>query len=104
MLVRSQIGLVFEKKLNDAKITDQSLRSAIKTNFMAWLANAIQSGTANLNVDSTNVYMFNEVVVELERQRKVLRTSPLPATPVTTTDGPSIGPNRRSRLRDLVKK
>lgn len=81
MLMKSLIRQLMRKKMDEAKITDQSLRSAINEHFVPWLMGSIQSVMQSINVDTVTVFSFLDAVQELERQRRSLRATPLPSTP-----------------------
>ncbi len=97
MLVKSLIKQLMGKKMDEAKITNQSLRSAINEHFVPWLANSIQSVLQSINVDTVSVFSFLDATQELERQRRSLRASPLPSTVPGTpaAGGGSASPRKR---------
>lgn len=98
MLVKSVIKVFIRTRLDEAQITDQSLRSAINEHFVPWLVTTIQSVFQRLLVEPVNLFSFIDAAAELEAQRKKLRAGPTPAAPSATPAG-TASSSRRLRNR-----
>ena len=79
-LLESAIDQLMQSKMNAAKLQDVPLREAIRQHFIPWLANSIQSLAKAKNVQIGSLATVPDWATELERQRRSLRSSPLPAT------------------------
>lgn len=97
MLMKSLLRQFVGKKMDEAKITDQSLRSAINEHFVPWMSNSIVSVLQSFKIDTMNVFSFLDIAQELERQRRSLRASPLSSTPPTPAPSKSSGPRRKQQ-------
>jgi hypothetical protein len=83
-LLESAIDYILNAKMIDAKL-DGSLREAIAQHFVPWLANSIQSLAKAKNVQIESLATVEDWAAELERQRRTLRSSPLPPAPTAPT-------------------
>lgn len=84
-LLESAIDHLMQSRITAAKFEDQSLRAAITQLFVPWLANNIQTLAKAKKVQLGNVATAPDSLTELERQRRTLRSSPLPPAPTAPT-------------------
>ena len=97
MLLKSTIKAFMRTRMDDAKVTDQSARSAINEHFVPWLANTIQSVLQSLNIEEVSFFTLIDAVGELENKRKALRTPVRPAPPGAPNADAPAGLRRRRK-------
>jgi hypothetical protein len=84
-LLESAIDYRIDTKMTAANVEDTTLRAAIREYFVPWLSNSIQSLAKAKNVKIESLATVTDWAAELERQRRTLRSSPLPPAPTAPT-------------------
>ena len=84
-LLETAIDLLMHSKMTAAKLDDVTLRAAIRQHFVPWLSNSIQALAKAKNVQIGTLASVTDWAVELERQRRALRSSTLSPVPTSTS-------------------
>ena len=97
ILLKAVIRVFMRTRMDDAQITDPSVRTAIDEHFAPWLATTIQTVLQRLNIKELSIFTLIDAVGEMEQQRKNLRNKPLPPTPAAPKVHAPSGSRRRPK-------